>query len=175
MALKQAIYRDANPSLSPYHGKLNVKRYVCAPTLDDLDAEFTASVEEESRRKAWVLHQELNKKPGTFSEFFVVGFRPLRILRSTSSGPKRSYFGSCRRYVVDSGASIHLIGNTLIRAKEKKSLRPTSHTHEIQTANGKIEVSEECLIHTQELGIWVWAKLAGSDSPAVLSLGRPCA
>ena len=76
--------------------------------------------------------------------------------------------------MVDSGASIHLIGKSSLNAEEKKSIRPTSQTHDIQTANGMIEVSEECCIYIQELDILAWAKLAGHESPSVLALGRIC-
>ena len=76
--------------------------------------------------------------------------------------------------MVDSGAPLHMIGKYSLKAEEKKSIRPTPYTHYIQTANGIIEVNKECRIYTSKLDLWIWAKLAGEDSPAVLSLGRIC-
>ena len=76
-ALRQAKYREKhpNPEYNTKHAP-PIPRNFMAPTLDELDPEYTADVERESRRIAWQLNQEVYGKRDNFKEFFVSDERP---------------------------------------------------------------------------------------------------
>ena len=78
-----------------------------------------------------------------------------------------------RTFVIDFGASYHLIGHNKLTEKEKATIRPVADPFSIQSANGTITVTEEAQIHVPALNIWIWAQLV-EDCPAVLSLGILC-
>ena len=74
------------------------------------DPEFTEEVEAESRRQAWVLHRQLYGDVSK-NKFFVQDSRPFEAVRGhTASKAKLRYQKSERKYGVDSGASLHIIG-----------------------------------------------------------------
>ena len=86
--------------------------------------------------------------------------------------PKAMY-ASDRTFVVDSGASFHLIGHNKLTQKEQATVRTVEEPFRIQSANGTITVKEEARIYVPALEIWIWAQLV-EDCPAVLSLGTLC-
>ena len=77
-----------------------------------------------------------------------------------------------REYLVDSGASFHLIGKDVCLPHELKTRRKRPSPISLFTANGTVSVTEEINIYVADLGIHVWAQLMHTDTPAVLSLGR---
>ena len=78
-----------------------------------------------------------------------------------------------RSFVIDSGASYHLIGYKQLTRKEKGAIRPVQEPYRIQSANGIVDVDKEVKIFVPALNISVWAQLM-QDCPPVLSLGRLC-
>ena len=86
--------------------------------------------------------------------------------------PKAMY-ASDRTFVVDSGASFHLIGYNKLTKSERATVRTVKEPFSIQSANGTITVKEEAQIYVPALEIWIWAQLV-EDCPAVLSLGTLC-
>ena len=73
-------------------------------------------------------------------------------------------------YIVDSGASLHMMGLSSLSEKEKKTIRQSSKILDIQTANDIV------LSDTQAKGLhnnYLWVHLV-EDSPSVLSMGRLC-
>jgi hypothetical protein len=78
-----------------------------------------------------------------------------------------------RRYIVDSGASFHLVSKETLSEEEQGTISPLEDPIPIQTANGEVVVSETCRIYVHELGIYLRAHLLDC-TVAVLSLGLLC-
>ena len=79
-----------------------------------------------------------------------------------------------RKYVVDSGASLHIIGWRHTTKSERQTARKTSRIYHIQTASGQIQAEWECKVIIEDLQLSVWAVMTDGDTPAILSLGRLC-
>jgi hypothetical protein len=150
-----------------------------------------------ARERAWQLHKSLNPKTKhtDWKEFFVkcvdtpIG-KGVKISPKTTSGnkttqrsrrrnPKDRKRGgmqcplSLRRFLVDSGASFHLVCFKTLTPREKGGVRKMKKPIPIYTANGVIYISEEVEIHVVELGMTVTAHLL-ANSPCLLSLGLLC-
>ena len=78
-----------------------------------------------------------------------------------------------RTFIVDSGASNHIVCRDDIYAKELKTLRPLQEPIYMQTANGLIVVEEEVKVFVSTLQISVWANVL-ENTPNLLSLGCLC-
>jgi len=75
-----------------------------------------------------------------------------------------------RRYIVDSGASFHLVDPRTLNKIEKASIEEVAEPIPIETANGEVIVNQRCRVFVIELNIEVWAYLH-EDTVCVLSLG----
>ena len=75
-----------------------------------------------------------------------------------------------RRYIVDSGASFHLVDPRTLTSAERKTIEQVDYPIELETANGIVTVDQRALVHVKELDLKVWALLK-EDTVCVLSLG----
>ena len=75
-------------------------------------------------------------------------------------------------YVVDTGASFHVIRLDDCTAEERKSLR-RANKRPLNTANGKVYVDWMITNYVETLEIWVHSYVL-HDAPPVLSLGQLC-
>ena len=80
---------------------------------------------------------------------------------------------NARRYIVDSGASFHLVDSRTLSKQERSTIYKNSDPISIQTANGDVIVDSKVKIFVRELGLHVCAYLH-EDTVAVLSLGMLC-
>ena len=87
------------------------------------------------------------------------------VFKLQSKGPKT------RKFLVDSGASFHLVSKESLSQKESKTVHLIPFPIEIQTANGVVTITECCQVFIHELGIKVNAMIL-NNTIAVLSLGR---
>ena len=87
---------------------------------------------------------------------------------STSASAPRARTG--RRYIVDSGASFHLVSPNALSDEEKETIEDLVQPIPIETANGEVEVTQRAQIYVQDLDLTVWAFLH-EDTVSVLSLG----
>ena len=67
--------------------------------------------------------------------------------------------------MVDSVASLHIMGLSSLNKKEKSNIL------DIQTRNGIVASDTQAKVYIKELGACPWVHLV-EDSPSVLSLGR---
>ena len=74
-----------------------------------------------------------------------------------------------REYIVDSGASFHLVNITDLTRQEMKTKRKIRPIH-LQTANGIVTVDHKVRVFVHTLGIYVWAILH-RNTPNLLSQG----
>ena len=78
-----------------------------------------------------------------------------------------------REFVVDSGASMHMISKKDLSDAEMDTLTKSCSPTIVITANGEVQTNEEATVHVKELDIFLTMKVL-EDTPAVLSLGKLC-
>ena len=78
-----------------------------------------------------------------------------------------------REFVVDSGASLHMISKKDLNSAEMDILTKSCSPTIVITANGEVQTHEEATVYVKELDIFLTMKVFG-DTPTVLSLGKLC-
>ena len=76
-----------------------------------------------------------------------------------------------REFVVDSGASMHMISKKNLSNAELETLTTSRSPTIVITANGEVQTHEEVRVYVKELDIFLTKKVL-EDTPAVLSLGK---
>ena len=78
-----------------------------------------------------------------------------------------------REFVVDSGASMHMISKKGLSDAEMDTLTKSCSPTIVITANGEVQTHEEAIVYVNELDIFLTMKVL-DNTPAVLSLGKLC-
>ena len=78
-----------------------------------------------------------------------------------------------REFVVDSGASMHMISKKDLSDAEMDTLTKSCSPTIVITANGEVQTHEEATVYVKELDIFFSMKVL-ENTPAVLSLGKLC-
>ena len=78
-----------------------------------------------------------------------------------------------REFVVDSGASMHMVSRKDLNSAELQTVRVLKNPTTVVTANGEVLTKEEATVYVKELDLFVTAMFL-EDTPAVLSLGKLC-
>ena len=78
-----------------------------------------------------------------------------------------------REFVVDSGASMHMISKKGLSKAEMDTLTKSCSLTIVITANGQVQTNEEATVYVKELDIFLTMKVF-ENTPAVLSLGKFC-
>ena len=78
-----------------------------------------------------------------------------------------------REFVVDSGASMHMISKKDLNSAEFYTLTTSRSPTTVITANGEVQTHEEATVYVKELEKFLTMKVL-EDTPAVLSLGKLC-
>ena len=76
-----------------------------------------------------------------------------------------------REFVVDSGASMHMISKKDLSDAEMDTLTKSCSPTIVITANGEVQTHEEAIVYVKELDIFLTMKVL-ENTPAVLSLGK---
>ena len=76
-------------------------------------------------------------------------------------------------FVVDSGASMHMLRKRDLSPVEMDTLRPFRTPSTVVTANGEVQTNEEAQVFVHDLGLFVTVQLL-EETPAVISLGKLC-
>ena len=76
-------------------------------------------------------------------------------------------------FVVDSGASMHMLSKKDPSSDEMDTLRRSRNPTTVVTANGEVQTNEEAQVYVQDLDLFVTVPLL-EETPAVLSLGELC-
>ena len=158
--------RDQNPSLGyicpgePHEGSPN------APKFEDRSQEETEWQEQGAREAAWKLAKNVFKlKEHERAAFFSPSEN--RCLPASNLKPEE------REFVVDSGASMHMISKTDLSKAEMDTLTKSCSPTIVITANGEVQTHEEAIVYVKELDIFLTMKVL-ENTPAVLSLGKLC-
>ena len=78
-----------------------------------------------------------------------------------------------REFVVDSGASMHMISKKDLSNAEMDTLTKSCRPTIVITANGEVQTHEEAIVYVKELDIFLTMKVL-ENTPSVLSLGKLC-
>ena len=78
-----------------------------------------------------------------------------------------------REFVVDSGASMHMISKKDLSDAEMDTFTKSCSPTIVLTANGEVLTHEEAIVYVTELDIFLTMKVL-ENTPAVLSLGKLC-
>ena len=78
-----------------------------------------------------------------------------------------------REFVVDSGASMHMISKKDLSDAEMDTLTKSCSPTKVTTANGEVQTHKEATVYVKELDIFLTMKVL-ENTLAVLSLGKLC-
>ena len=137
-----------------------------APKFEDRSQEETEWQEQGAREAAWKLVKSVFKlKEHERAAFF--SSPENRCLPASTLKPEE------REFVVDSGASMHMISKKDLSKAEMDTLTKSCSPTIVITANGEVQTHEEATVYVKELDIFLTMKVL-ENTPAVLSLGKLC-
>ena len=158
--------RDQNPSLGYICPGAPHERSPNAPKFEDRSQEETEWQEQGAREAAWTLAKSVLKlKEHQRATFF--SLLENRCLPASTLHPEE------REFVVDSGASMHMISKKDLNNAEMETLTKSCSPTIVITANGEVQTHEEAIVYVTELDIFLTMKVL-ENTPAVLSLGKHC-
>ena len=158
--------RDQNPSLGYICRGEPHERSPNAPKFEDRSQEETEWQDQGAREAAWKLAKNVFKlKEHERAAFF----------SSPENGclPASTLKPEEREFVVDSGASMHMISKKDLSDAEMDTLTKSCSRTIVITANGEVQTHEEAIVYVKELGIFLTLKIL-EDTSAVLLLGKLC-
>ena len=164
--VRHADSRDQNPSLGMICPGEPHQRNPNAPKFEDRSQEETEWQEQGAREAAWKLAKNVFKlKELERAAFFSPSEN--RCLPASNLKPEE------REFVVDSGASMHMISKKDLSDAEMITLTKSCSPTIVITANGEVQTHEEATVYVKELYIFLTMKVL-EDTPAVLFLGKLC-
>ena len=78
-----------------------------------------------------------------------------------------------REFVVDSGASIHMVTEKDLNSSRLETMRTSKDPTTVVTANGEVPTKEEATVYVRELDLFVTIMVL-EDTAAVLSIAKNC-
>ena len=159
--------RDQNPSLGMICPGDSHQRNPNAQKFEDRSQEETEWQERCAREAAWKLAKNIIKlKEKDKTAFFSPSGNRCLLAPSTLEPEEREF-------VVDSGASMHMISKKDLNSAGLKTLTTSRSPMTVITANGEVQTHEEATVHVKESDIFLTRKVL-EDTPAVLSPGKLC-
>ena len=163
---RHAKIRDQNPSLGYICPGSPHQRSPNAPKFEDRSQEETEWQEQGAREAVWKLAKNvLNLKEHERATFFSPSEN--RCLPASTLKPEE------REFVVDSGASMHMISKKDLNSAEMDALTKLCGPTIVITANGEVQTHEEATVYVKELEKILTMKVL-DNTPAVLSLVKLC-
>ena len=158
--------RDQNPSLGYICPGEPHQRSPNAPKFEDRSQEETEWQEQSAREAAWKLAKSVLKlKEKNRATFFSLS--ESRCLPASTLKPEE------REFVVDSGASMHMISKKDLSDAETDNLTKSCSPTIVITANGEVQTHEEATVYVKGLGKLLNRKVF-ENTPPILSLGKLC-
>ena len=143
--------RDQNPSLGYICPSEPHQRSPNAPKFEDRSQEETEWQELGAREAAWKLAKNVFKlKEHERAAFFSPSEN--RRLPASTLKPEEPVF------VVDSGASMHMISKEDLSNAEMDTLTKSCSPTIVITANGEVQTHEEAIVYVKELDIFLTMK-----------------
>ena len=159
--------RDQNPSLGMICPGDPHQRNPNAQKFEDRSQEETEWQEGCSREAAWKLAKNIIKLKEKDKTAFFSPSENSCLLAPSTLGPEE------REFVVDSGASMHMISKKDLNSAGLKTLTTSRSPTTVITANGEVQTHEEATVYVKESDIFLTRKVL-EDTPAVLSPGKLC-
>ena len=156
--------RDQNPSLGYICPGEPHERSPNAPKFEDRSREETEWQELGAREAARKLAKNVFKLKEHERAIFFSPSENRCHLASTLKPEEREF-------VVDSGASMHMISKKDLSNAEMDTLTKSCSLTVVITANGEVQTHEEATVHVKELDIFLTLKVL-DNTPAVLSFGK---
>ena len=78
-----------------------------------------------------------------------------------------------REFVVDSGASVHMVSKRGLSPAELETMRTSRSPTTVMTANGEVQTKEEATENVKQLDLFVKVMFL-EETPAVFTLGKLC-
>ena len=142
---RHAKIRDQNPSLGMICPGDPHQRNPNAPKFEDRSQEATEWQERCAREAAWRLAKSILKvKEKNKAAFFSPSGN--RCLSAPSNLKSEE-----REFVVDSGASMHMISKKDLNFAEMDTLTKSCSATIVITANGEVQTHEEAIVYVKEL------------------------
>ena len=167
MQCSKGDIRDQNPSLGMICPGEPHQRNPNAPKFEGRSQEETEWQERCAREAAWRLAKNIQKLKEKHKTAFFSPSENLCLPAPSTLQPEE------REFVVDSGASMHMISKKDLNSGEMdtstKSCSPTT----VLTANAEVQTHEGATVYVKELDIFLTMKVL-EDTPAVVSLGTLC-
>ena len=158
--------RDQNPSLGFICPGEPHERGPNAPKFEDRSQEETEWQEQGAREAAWKLAKSVLKlKEHQRATFFSPSEN--RCLPASTLEPEE------REFVVDSGASMHMLSRKDLSNAEIDTLTKSCSPTIVITANGEVQTHEEAIVYVKEFEKFLTMKVI-ENTPAVLSIGKLC-
>ena len=158
--------RDQNPSLGYICPGEPHERSPNAPKFEDRSREETKWQELVARDAAWKLAKSVFKLK-EHERAAVFSSPENRCLPASTLELEE------REFVVDSGASMHMISKKDLSEAEMDTLTKSCSPTIVITANGEVQTQEEAIVYVKELDIFMTMKVL-ENTPAVLSHGKLC-
>ena len=164
---RHAYIRDQNPSLGMICPGDPHQRNPNAPKFEDRSQEETEWQERWAREAAWRLAKGILKTKEKYEAAFFSPSENWCLPAPSNLKPEE------RKFVVHSGASMHMISKKDLNSAEMHTLTKSCSPTIVITANGEVQTHEETTVYVNELDILLTMKVL-EDTPAVLSLGKLC-
>ena len=135
------------------------ERNPCAPKFEERTLEETSRQEECARKAAWNLARKIHKLRAEDNAAFyslVKMNAPMFVSKNTEE----------RMFVVDSGASLHVLSKKDLSSDEMDTLRRSRTPTTVVAANGEVHTNEEAQVHVHDLNVFVTVQLL-EETPAV--------
>ena len=155
--------RDQNPSFGYICPGEPHQRSRDAPKFEDRSQEGTEWQEQGAREAAWKLAKNVFKLNEHQRATFFSSPENRCLLATTLKTEEREF-------VVDSGASMHMISAKDLSNAEMDTLTTSCSRTIVITATGEVQTHEEAIVYVKELGIFFTMKVL-ENTPSVLSLG----
>ena len=167
-ALRQATIREKKgPSLGGIQVKNPHQRSPNAMKFEDQSKEETDRQQRCARSKAWNLAKSIYKLKEKDQVSFYSPAEEWVLPAGSTKEPEE------REFVVDSGASMHMVSKRDLNSAELETMRTSKSPTTVMTANGEVQTREEATVYVKELDLFVTVVLL-EETPTVLSLGKLC-
>ena len=159
--------RDQNPSLGYICPGEPHQRSPNAPKFEDRSQEETEWQEQGAREAAWKLAKKRSKIEGAWKSNILLTFGK-EILPPSTLNPEE------RKFVVDSGASMHMISKKDLSDAEMDTLTKSCSPTIVMTANGEVQTHEEATVYVNDVEKFLTMKVFEDTTEEVSSQGKLC-
>ena len=162
--IKSKFGKEKGPSRGIIQKRAPHERGPCAPKFEERSHEETLIQERCARKAAWDLAKIFT------SSRTRTKLRSILLLKKGMLAPTSP---EEREFVLDSGASMHVMSRKELSSEEMDTLRRSRNPTVVLTANGEVQTNEEAQVCVHALDLFVTVQIL-EDAPAVPPLGKLC-